>query len=211
MPLRTTSASPCITRTSRPHPAGHSVQMLGFQVAMPGTKVSSGMKRMSCWSGLPQESSAAATPVRAEIFKKSRRSMKTSETPSVPQRTCAQPCNIKSNNGTSGNRRARCAADGNQAIAHVQIHDALGDGLLGHIAVARRALHASTNVRSMIEPHVRRRRCSRKPAAKGCLRRAPCSAATFLISGFSLAITLMALMQKRTPGIPASGPWSTPA
>jgi len=58
---------------------------------------------------------------------------------------------------------ARQAIDGRvallmaiQAIAHIQVHDTLRGGLFGHIAVARGALHARTNVRSVIEPDVRR-------------------------------------------------------
>ena len=72
---RTTSASPCITRTSVPQPAEQSVHTPGFQVAIPGTRSSSGMKRISWCSGLPQDSRAVSAPERAETLRKLRRSI----------------------------------------------------------------------------------------------------------------------------------------
>ena len=46
-PLRTVSTSASMTRTVTPQPALHSGHTLGFHSATPGTRSSSGTKRMS--------------------------------------------------------------------------------------------------------------------------------------------------------------------
>lgn len=42
------------------------------------------------------------------------------------------------------------------AVAHVQVHRTHRDGLLGHVAMARRAIDSRANMRRVIEFHVRR-------------------------------------------------------
>ena len=74
-PLRNTSASPSITRAITPQPALHSGHTLGFHVAMPGTSSSSGMNRITWFSGLPHAVSAAVVPEMAVSLMKCRRSM----------------------------------------------------------------------------------------------------------------------------------------
>src|SRR6516225_1432933 len=135
-PWRTTSASASITRTVSPHPAEHKVQILGFQVETPGTRSSSGMKRMSCRSGLPQASSAAVAPVTAESLMKSRRSMPFSKV-------------------------TRGAVDGSpalfmtvQAETHLKVDHQDGYGLLRHVSMADLTIHARTNMWGVIETNM---------------------------------------------------------
>ncbi len=64
-----------MTRASTPQPALHSGHTLGFQTAIPGVSSSSGTKRISWCSGLPQPASAALVPVMAVTLKKRRRSI----------------------------------------------------------------------------------------------------------------------------------------
>ena len=78
-PPRTTSASASITRTVSPHPAAHSGHTLGFHTAWPGTMSSSGTKRISVFSGLPQLASAALVLEIAVSLMKDRRSITRSE------------------------------------------------------------------------------------------------------------------------------------
>src|SRR5262245_29731360 len=63
-----------MTRTCTPHPPEQSVQTLGLKTATPGKNASSGISRISWFSGLPQLARVALAPVAAVILKKSRRS-----------------------------------------------------------------------------------------------------------------------------------------
>src|SRR5687767_5139777 len=137
-PLRTTSASASMTRTVRPQPARHNGQTLGFHTATPGTMSSSGTKRMSWVSGLPQLASAALVPVTAVSLMKERRSIISEVTGQTVDRRLVFPV----------------AA---HAEAHVEIDVPLRDRLLANVAVTRRALHLGADVRSVVELHVRLR------------------------------------------------------
>jgi hypothetical protein len=70
-----------------PQPAAHIGQMLGFHSATPGTTSSSGTKRMSWCSGLPQLASVALVPVIAVSLMKSRRSICVNAAPDPPALT----------------------------------------------------------------------------------------------------------------------------
>src|SRR5262245_61979766 len=140
-PPRTTSASASITRTVRPQPEAHDGHRLGLNTAWPGTMSSSGTKRMSVFSGLPQLVSAALVPEIAVSLMKDLRSI---------------------------SKMAREAigwgfllAVTRDAEAHVQIDVALRDRLLPDVAVTRRALQLRTDVRGVIELHVRLRRVAK--------------------------------------------------
>src|SRR5215813_3126716 len=64
-----------MTRAVTPQPARHNGHTLGFHSATPGTRSSSGTKRMSWCSGFPQPASVAVVPVTAVSLMKSRLSM----------------------------------------------------------------------------------------------------------------------------------------
>src|SRR5688572_29077454 len=112
-PLRNTSASPSMTRAITPQPALHSGQMLGFHVATPGTRSSSGMKRMIWFSGLPHAVSAAVVPVIAVSLMKFRRSISA----------------ISEVTGQAVVRRLPLFVAAHTEV-HVHVHRAAGHGLL---------------------------------------------------------------------------------
>src|SRR5437867_9693714 len=70
-----TSASPSMTRTIKPQPAGQSGHTVGFQTEMPGVILSSGTKRIRRYSGLPQLASVTLPPVSAVALMNRRRSI----------------------------------------------------------------------------------------------------------------------------------------
>src|SRR6187455_95319 len=127
-PLRNTSASPSMTRAITPHPALQSGQMLGFHVDTPGTRSSSGMKRMIWFSGFPHAVSAAVVPEIAVSLMKWRRSMGSV----VASQTVV---------------RRLLALVTVDAKRHVHVDHPLRDGLGRLIAVARRTLDLRAYVR----------------------------------------------------------------
>src|ERR1700730_15324500 len=141
-PPRTTSTSASMIRTLTPHPLRQSGQTLGFHSATPGTSSSSGTKRMIWWSGFPQFASVALVPAMAVSVMKERRSI------SVGLSEVARHALV---------RRVLLAVTVH-AESHVHVDVALGHCLVCDIAVAGRALDARTDVRGVVEPHVRLRR-----------------------------------------------------
>src|SRR5215510_12128967 len=124
-------------RTCRPQPAAHSRQTLGFHTATPGTNSSSGMKRMSWSSGLPQLASAAVVPVMAVTLMNSRRSITWLEvTRQAVVRRLPLPMAV-------------------HAEAHDVVDRTLGHGTAPHVTMARRAFDAGADVRRVVEPDVR--------------------------------------------------------
>src|SRR5712671_5282321 len=118
-----------MTRTCSPQPARHSGQTLGLSSATPGTSSSSGTKRMSGCSGLPQLARVALVPVMAVSFMKSRRSIEIEGVRSPPSKVT----------GEAVVRRLLLPMTVH-AESHIEIHIALGHGLLGHVAVTRSAI-----------------------------------------------------------------------
>src|SRR5688500_17452718 len=136
-PPRTTSASASITRTVRPQPEAHEGHTLGLHTAWLGTMSSSGTKRISVFSGLPQLASAALVPEIAVSLIKDRRSINASEM------------------AREAIRRRLVLTMTRNAEAHVQIDVALCNRLLRDVAVAGRTLDLCANVRRVVELHVR--------------------------------------------------------
>ena len=159
LPLRATSASPCITRTVSPQPAEHNVQTLGFNTAIPGIRFSSGMKRMSCLSGAPAGIERCSyTCERRDLDE---------VTPFHNRVSCSLV--------VAGRAIDRClllfmAVD---AITHVQIHSSFRRCLLSHIAMAGGAIYSGANMRRMIEVAHAPNRCSCIPAPRESLRLEP--------------------------------------
>src|SRR5262245_32716494 len=134
-PSRITSASPSITRTVRPQPAGQSGQMLGFQTATPGTSCSSGTNRIRRCSGFPQLVSVTLVPVSAECFMNWRRSI------SVVA-------------GEAIVRRASLFVTVDTK-AHRVIDHALGDDHLRQIPMTRGTVDTRAKMGCVVETHVR--------------------------------------------------------
>src|SRR5436190_12902286 len=134
-PLRTTSASPCMIRTSTPQPDGHNGQMLGFQVAIPGMISSSGTKRMSWFSGLPQLASVALALVAAVTFINWRRSI-------------VLWFSVVTSEAIVRSFAFLMAGD---AEAHRMIHHTPGDRHLRDVSMACGALHFRADVRRVVE------------------------------------------------------------
>src|SRR5262245_30604899 len=139
-PPRTTSASASITRTVRPQPEAHDGHRLGLKTAWPGTMSSSGTKRMSVFSGLPQLVSAALVPEIAVSLMKDLRSISKVAREAISW--------------------GLLLAVARHAEAHVQIDVALRDSLLPDVAVTRGAFHLRPDMRRVVELHV----CLRKVA-----------------------------------------------
>jgi hypothetical protein len=132
-----------MTRAITPQPALQSGQMLGFQVAMPGTRSSSGMKRMTWCSGLAaRRQRGGGAGDRGEL----------DEMSAVHQRDL--------NSDKSGNRSTPALFMAVHAEPHVHVHRAARHRLFDLAAVAIRALDLGANVRRMLEPHVRLRESS---------------------------------------------------
>src|SRR5687768_14576170 len=93
---------------------------------------SSGTKRMSWFSGLPQLASAALVPVIAVTLMKERRSIASEVTGQAVDRGAVLVMTV-------------------HAEPHVQVDIALRHGLLGEIAVAGGALHLAADVRRVVE------------------------------------------------------------
>src|SRR5579864_7598627 len=129
-------------RTLTPHPLRHSGQTLGFHSATPGTRSSSGTKRMSWCSGFPQLASVALVPVMAVSLMKERRSI-SGGLSKVTRHALV--------------RRVLLAVTVH-AESHVEVDVTLGHGLVRDVAMAGRAFDARADVRRVVEPHVRRRR-----------------------------------------------------
>src|SRR5687767_4969724 len=149
-PLRKTSASPSITRAITPQPALHSGQILGFHVAMPATRSSSGMKRMIWFSGLPHAVSAALVPVIAVSLMKCRRSIRARVRRVRTVRRV--PWLVMTCQAIVRCLPLLVAAD---AEIHVHVHGPARHRLLGLVAMTRRTFDLGANVRRMLEPHVR--------------------------------------------------------
>ena len=132
---------PSMTRAVTPHPAAHNGHTLGFQTAMPGVISSSGTKRMTWFSGLPQLASAALVPVIAVTFRKRRRSMSVSSAwGSVVTRQAVV--------------RRLLFLVAVHAEPHVHVHHPSGDGLLLLVPMAGGAIDSGADVGSVLEAHV---------------------------------------------------------
>src|SRR5688572_6164243 len=165
-PPRTTSASASITRTVSPQPDAHEGHTLGFHTAWPGTMSSSGTKRISVFSGLPQLASAALVPEIAVSLMKERRSIRSiSNRRRAHASACACPRTLKPPLYVELKRvleMTRQAIRGRvvltvtrDAEAHVQIDIALRHRLLRDVSVTGRTLDFGANVRRVVELHVR--------------------------------------------------------
>src|SRR5207253_4639437 len=126
-----------------PQPARQSGQMLGLSSATPGTSSSSGTKRMTWCSGLPQLARVALVPQMAVSLMKSRRSITVDGVRSPP---------LKMTRETVVRRPFLPMTV--HAESHIEIHIALGHRLLGDVAVTRRAIDVRADVRGMVEAHV---------------------------------------------------------
>ena len=132
-----TSTSPCMTRTVVPQPARHSGHTPGFTSAMPGISSSSGMKRMSWFSGLPQLGERRAVPVTA-----------------VSLMNVTAVHGISS--GRSGSRSTpACCGGSRRRTPWCDRRCARATVCLRHVAVARGAVHLRADMRRVIEAHVR--------------------------------------------------------
>src|SRR5687768_5524569 len=175
-PPRTTSASASITRTVSPQPDAHEGHTLGFHTAWPGTMSSSGTKRISVFSGLPQLASAALVPEIAVSLMKERRSISLLN-PVMRNAKCemqnetsyralrydsaffllhlAFELHAVSKVTRETVSRGFVLTVTRDAEAHVQIDIALRHRLLPDVSVTGRALDLGANVRRVVELHVR--------------------------------------------------------
>ena len=157
---------------------------------LPGTMSSSGTKRMSWFSGLPQLASAALVPVIGGELDEG-----------------AAVHHVR--NDTSGSRPAPCFSLW-QFTQKPMVRSTLRWATVcsRDVAVARRALDLGADVRRVVELHVRLRAGSRRRAARRGRGPSPASPVICWMRGRSVAIASWQIMQVLTLGRPPRGPSS---